>query len=323
MAYRMPVAAAMRHATAALLTSLSDDQRVMATGPFDTPEHRDWTYLPGARPGLLLRDLDEGQRTLAMALLATGLSSRGLRTAGEIMALEGVLAERERSAGGRDWERHPQHFWVRVLGAPSRVSPWAWRVNGHHLATQVTVVGNEVASTPQFFGANPAVVPCGPQGALRTLPLEEDLARELMGRLDLGQQTVAVTSLMAPWDLATRHDPVADAGLVPRGLRHGDMDAAQRGTLTRLVRHYFNRAAPEVAESSWRAAVEAGLSEVTFAWAGNLEPGTGHYYAIAGPTFLLEYDNVQNDANHVHTVWRDLRRDWGSDLLAAHHRGRL
>jgi len=324
MAHSPAVASVMRDAAAAFLACLTDDQRAAATAPFDTPDHRSWTYLPGSRPGLSLRELDDAQRTLAMTLLATGLSAQGLATAGEIMALEGVLADLERSTGTEGWQRrHPQHFWVRVLGVPSRLAPWAWRLNGHHLATHVTVVGDEVASTPQFFGANPAVVPRGPHQGLRTLPMEEDLARDLVGRLDVDQRAVAVTSPLAPWDLATRHDPVADAGLVPRGLSHGDMDAAQRQALDRLVRHYFDRVDPEVSQSSWRAVVEAGLSEVTFAWAGDLQPGRGHYYAITGPTFLLEYDNVQNDANHVHTVWRDLRHDWGSDLLAAHHAGRL
>ena len=182
-------AAAMREAAAALLAALGPEQHAAATAPFETPDHREWTYLPGPRAGLSLREMDDAQRELAMRLLATGLSERGLATARDVMALEQVLGDLERAVGRPGWERrHPGHFWVRVLGTPDARAPWAWRVNGHHLAVHVTLVGDEVAGTPQFFGANPAVVPRGPHQGLRTLPLEEDLARELLGLLDAGQR---------------------------------------------------------------------------------------------------------------------------------------
>ena len=317
-------AAAMRKAAVTLLAALGPEQHAAATAPFETPDHREWTYLPGPRAGLSLREMDDTQRNLAMRLLATGLSERGLATARDVMALEQVLADLEREVGRPGWERrHPGHFWVRVLGTPDARAPWAWRVNGHHLALHVTLVGDEMAGTPQFFGANPAVVPRGPHQGLRTLPLEEDLARELLGRLDAGQRAVAVTDPVAPQDIATRRDPVADPGLVPRGLSAADMDGAQRTALTVLVRHYVERVASVVARPALQAIDGPGLSTLTFAWAGGLEPGTAHYYAVSHPTFLLEYDNVQDGANHAHTVWRDLRRDWGADLLAAHHAGRL
>ena len=152
--------AAMREAAGALLAALGPEQRAAATAPFDTPDHREWTYLPGPRAGLSLREMDDAQRELAMRLLATGLSERGLATARDVMALEQVLGDLERGVGRPGWERrHPGHFWVRVLGTPDARAPWAWRVNGHHLAVHLTLVGDEVAGTPQFFGANPAVVP--------------------------------------------------------------------------------------------------------------------------------------------------------------------
>ncbi len=59
-----------------------------------------------------------------------------------------------------------------------------------------------------------------------------------------------------------------------------------------------------------------------FAWAGPEQRGEGHYYRVAGPTFLIEYDNTQDDANHIHSVWRDASMDWGTDLLASHYAGR-
>ena len=51
-----------------------------------------------------------------------------------------------------------------------------------------------------------------------------------------------------------------------------------------------------------------------------MEPGRGHYYAVRGPSFLLEYDNTQNGANHIHAVWRDLETEWGGDALTTHYR---
>ena len=315
-------AAAMREAASAFLSALTPEQRVRATAAFDTPDHRQWTYLPGSRPGLALREMGAEQQRLAMSLLGTGLSAAGLGMAADIMALESVLADLERCAGTAGWQRrHPGHFWVRVLGEPDHRSPWAWRVNGHHLAVHLTLVGDQLAGTPQFFGANPAVVPAGPAEGLRALPLEEDLARELLGLLDGDQLEVAVTDPVAPQDIATRRDPVVDPSVVPRGLAHAEMRPAQRRVFERLLRLYVERLTATVAEATWQRLIGPDRHATTFAWAGFLERGAGHYYAVRGPTFLLEYDNVQDDANHVHTVWRDLRGDWGGDLLAAHHAG--
>ena len=171
-----------------------------------------------------------------------------------------------------------------------------------------------------FFGANPAVVPRGhPHAGLRTLPDDEDLGRALVTGLPAHLREMAVTGPLAPNDILTRHDPVADVSRIPPGLAYVDMDGEGRELLVRLVRHYLGRALPDVAETSWDAIRGGGLERVSFRWAGPVEPGHGRYYAVLGPTFLLEYDNTQNNANHIHTVWRDLRSDWGEDLLADHH----
>lgn len=315
-----PAAAHMRAAAQAFLESLSPDQRRAVTAPFDTPNYRVWTYLPGPRAGLALIDMDESQRELAIELLATGLSDRGLQTAETIRWLESVLRDFERSTRRSGWQRrHPLHFWVRVLGDPRSDRPWAWRLNGHHLAVHITVVGGKLAGTPQFFGANPAQVLTGPHEGHRTLPAEEDLARELLASLDPTLRASAVVASVAPDDILTRADPLADLSRVPVGLTYGDMPATARDLLTRLIRLYVERVTPEIADDAWRRTQAAGLEGVTFAWAGSQEQGMGHYYSVSGPTFLLEYDNTQHNANHVHTVWRDLAGDWGIDLLAEHY----
>ena len=314
------LAGRMRAAASAFLASLDEPGRAAAQTRLDADDAQEWTYLPGPRPGLALVDMSPASADLALTLLDTALSERGRRTARDVMKLESILRELERANGTPDWERrHPQHFWVRVLGDPADGQAWSWRVNGHHLAVHISLVGDDLSGTPQFFGANPAVVPSGPAAGVQTLPAEERLGRGLLTALDDGQRSIAVVDPVAPYDLATRHDPVADIGLVQRGIRYADLSADQRPLFEDLVHLYLDRMTPEVAEPAWAVVVEAGLDDATFAWAGGPLAGDPHYYSVTGGTFLLEYDCVQDGANHVHTVWRDVQRDWGTDLLAAHH----
>ncbi len=311
----------MTVAARAFVDSLEPEQRSTAIAAFDASDRREFTYLPGPRPGLALADMSADQQERALELLATGLSKRGFATARAIMQLEEILAAIERAVGRPGWDRrHPEYYWFRVLGEPGGGQPWAWKVGGHHLAVHLTIVGEHVAGAPMFFGANPASVPPShAQAGLRTLPDDEDLGRVLARGLVADRPDVVVDSV-APRDILTRHDPVADTGKIPPGLAYADMAGAHRELLVRLVRHHLDRAVPAVADAAWTGIEAAGLDGVSFRWAGPVEPGHGHYYAVLGPTFLLEYDNTQNDANHIHTVWRDLRRDWGEDLLAAHYR---
>lgn len=312
------VAERMVKAARAFLDTLEPDQVTAVRVPFDVDDHRVWRYLPGPRPGLALAELDGVQRTAALDLLDTGCGVDAARTARGIIQLDEIL--RGPAKAGQ--------FWLRVLGEPGGDAPWAWRITGHHLAIHMTIVGDGIAVTPQFFGAEPALVLHGPHEGLRTLPDEEEFARALLAGLDTEQRRQAIVDPVAPEDILTRADPIVDPSLVPAGLPYARMTGDQRDLLHRLVRLYFDRVPGELAESSWQSAVDAGLDSVTFGWAGSDQRGRGHYYAVRGQTFLLEYDNTQDDANHIHSVWRDLRNDWGEDLLSAHyaahhHTGRL
>ncbi len=313
------VADLMRTAAAAWLASLTPEQHRTATAPFDVADAQEWTYLSGPRTGLALNEMTDAQRALAMSLLDLGLSPAGAATAKDVMELEATLRELDRAAGG-NWEvRHPLYFWFRVLGDPAGARPWAWRVNGHHVAVHATVVGSQISCTPQFFGANPARVPSGDRAGFRALAAEEDAGRALFRALDDQQQRQALTAELAPWDLLTRHDPVVDLGLVARGLSWGDMDHGQQAQLESLVHLYLDRVTPAAGRRAWTEITEAGLAKVSFAWAGPAAPGEAHYYAVLGSQFVLEYDCAQDGANHIHTVWRDVTHDWGTDLLASHY----
>ena len=184
----------------------------------------------------------------------------------------------------------------------------------------VTLADDQViGSTPSFLGANPAVVPSGPQAGFRALGGEETLARTLLAGLTPDERRVAIVDDQAPADILTEHAARADVRSVPIGIAYRDMAPTARADLERLIRHYVDRARPEVAAGEWERIVATGLDEISFAWAGPDEPGHGHYYAIRGRRFLVEYDNTQNGANHIHAVWRDLDNDWGEDLLARHY----
>jgi hypothetical protein len=314
---------AAREITAAVrawLDGLDESQRARATFPFETDRRFVWAYTPGPREGLALRDMRPDQRAAAGAIVRSAMSTR---TAGEVAAiieLETVLGQLERSGGRAGWlRRDPELYWFAVFGTPGTQAPWSWRIGGHHVAIHVTLADDRViGATPSFLGANPAIIPNGPRAGERTLPGEEDIARALLAELTPGERGVAVVADTAPADILTGTGRVADVRSVPAGIRHADLGGSRQAALERLIRHYAERMRPEVAETAWEQLVADGLGDTTFAWAGSGTPGRGHYYAIRGSRFVIEYDNTQNGANHIHAVWRDLDHDWGEDLLASH-----
>ena len=302
------------------LDGLDDAKRGQATFPFDTDERFVWAYTPGQREGLALRDMRPDQRDAAYAIVRASLSTRTAGEVASIIALESVLGEIERAGGRGGWQRRdPELYWFAVFGEPDPRMPWSWRVGGHHVAVHVTLAdGAVIGTTPSFLGANPAVVPSGPQQGFRALAGEEELARSLLGNMTPAERGAAIVDERAPGDIRTANYRHVDAGSVPLGVRHADLQRLQQAELERLIRHYVDRMRPDVADWQWERITADGLGDVSFAWAGSEEPGRGHYYAVRGPRFLIEYANTQNGANHIHAVWRDLDNDWGEDLLAAH-----
>jgi hypothetical protein len=319
-------ATAGRMATAALefLASLNEGQRRAATLPFGDDRRYIWDYRPPEstpRNGIRLVNLLAEQQHKALALLEIGLSTRGARQVRQIIDLETPLVLAERIEGRvTPFMRHPENYFVCVFGEPGGRLPWAWHVGGHHVGLHLTIVdGDRIASVPLFFGANPAEVRHGPQAGQRTLPEEEDLARALVRALPPDQKRVAIVSSTAYPDILTDRYRVANAYAPPRGLAFSSMAAEHRTQLIRLLRHYVERTSAELSGQYWTKLEADGFETVTFAWTGGEEPGQGHYYAIKGPSFLIEYDNTQNGANHIHSVLRDISGDWGEDLIATHY----
>jgi hypothetical protein len=303
------------------LAGLDDGQLARATFEFDDGERFVWAYTPEPpRQGLALGDMSPEAQSAAGAIVAASASARATREIASIVALESVLGELERDHGDPRWARcDPARYWFAVFGEPGSARPWSWRIGGHHIAVHVTIAGGDVlGTTPSFLGANPAIVPSGPGAGVRTLPGEEDLARALLQSLSEPERGRAIVASAAPDDILTGIGRHADVRSVPVGIRHADLGGSGRSALEALIRHYVGRARDDVADAVWERAVAPALGDVTFAWAGSDLPGQGHYYAVRGPGFVIEYDNTQDGANHVHAVWRELGNDWGEDLLAAH-----
>ena len=310
----------MAEAAGNLLASLDAAGRQKAVIDFaDSAERENWHYVPRERAGLPLKEMDEHQRALALALVATGVSASGYKKVSTIISLEPILAELE--GAGRRFQRDPELYYVSIFGEPGGDAPWGWRFEGHHVSLNHTVVeGRMLGSTPLFFGSNPAEVRHGEQTGLRALREEEDLGRQLLRELDGEQKAVAVVRAEAPGDILTTNAPHVRAEIAPKGLGRADMSAAQGQVLDALIEVYVQRLPEAVAEAEWARLKAADLPAAHFAWAGAEERGGPHYYRVQGPSFLAEYDNTQNDANHIHAVWRDLHNDFGEDLLRRHYR---
>ncbi|HUF28427.1 MAG TPA: DUF3500 domain-containing protein [Gemmatimonadaceae bacterium] len=306
----------MTRAATAFLSALSSEQRAKARFSFGDAERVNWHYVPRERRGLPLKEMSEPQRALARALLESGLGQRGHLKATTIMELELVLREMGQNPAVRD----PELYYFTIFGAPSDGAPWGWRVEGHHLSVNFTIVaGSPAATTPAFFGANPAEVRVGTRQGFRALAAEEDLARRLVTSLDAGQQSIAIIAGDAPRDIVTgsaaRVDPIFPAGIPTSALRPD-----QVALLVGVIDEYLARMSDRLAAERRARLERTDFGRVTFAWAGSIARGEPHYYRIQGPSFLIEYDNTQNDANHVHTVWRDFEGDFGRDLIREHYR---
>jgi hypothetical protein len=312
-------AAAMAGAAKTWLEALTPEQRDRGVFPFDSEERLRWHFIPNEmhpRKGVTFKEMSEPQRALAHALLKTGLSARGHLTASAIMDLEKVLQVIEGEK--RRFPRDPEAYFVSVFGTPGDKVAWGWRFEGHHLSLRFDVVGgNLTASSPAFFGTNPAEVRDGPQKGLRVLGAEEDAARALLEMLDPAQRATAIIQADAPTDILTMIAPTV-APLSPEGIRIRELTKPQRDALARLIDVYRGTMAPDIAAERMARLQKAGLDNITFAWAGGTQKGQKHYYRVQGPTFLIEYDNTQNDGNHIHSVWRDFNGDFGRDLLREH-----
>jgi hypothetical protein len=320
-------AAGMTSAAVAWLGTLDADQRTRATKPFGDESRTGWHFIPkNDRKGVQLRDMTPLQERAALQLLRAAVSQAGYEKSVLIMRLDEILRllEGEKARNIRD----PKRYYFTIFGTPAPEGTWGLSVEGHHLSLNFTVRdGRLVDSTPQFMGANPAVVKTTfaglPDAGFRVLAAEETLAFDLVRSLDEGQRKRAIVATEAPKEIRAAGEPQPPL-TTPAGIPYAALAADQQSLVRRLVETYCAAMPPEVATERIRliesgpataGTVHHGWDDVHFAWSGPLEPGIGHAYVVEGPSFVIEFVNVQpdaegNPANHIHCAWRDRTGDF-------------
>ena len=318
--------ALMLRAAEQFVRSLDVEQREICLFPFDQALWESWHFIPMRnRSGLPFGGMTAEQTRLADILIASGMSRAGYHKTKMTMSLEQVLFDIETAAGANPFTdlRNPDSYYFAFYGTPSDTGIWGWRVEGHHVSLHFGMNnGRIITSTPMFFGANPHEVLEGPRKGLRSLGREEDLARTLLDSLDSDQRAAAIVSEKAPSDILTRNASEVAWDSVPQeGLSRAKMTEAQKGLLGALINEYVFNVPRDLAVRRLQMIEESG-EDVYFVWMGETARGPGHpnYYRVHGKTFLIEYDNTQNQANHSHSVWRDYKNDFARDVLAEHYR---
>jgi hypothetical protein len=301
----------------AFLSLLDPKQRDLASFEYQNDERMNWNFVPTSRRGIPFEQMNTGQKEAAISLLKATLSDQGFRKATGVLSLEAILRDVEgRSAD--DTYRDPRKYYVTIFGRPSS-SLWGWRIEGHHISVNVSSEnGRIVSSTPSFFGANPAIVPRGPERGKQVLKDETELGFALIKSLDKEQLATARFSERALPEIVSGNRRKATQ-LEPRGILFKDLNPQQQKDFLKLLDVYVLNYEFDFSGRLMSKIKKAGMENLSFAWAGSLEPGSGHYYRIQGPMLLIEYDNTQGNANHVHSVVRDLTNDFAEDILREHY----
>jgi hypothetical protein len=313
--HRLDSVSVMSEAANRLLASLTPEQRAQATFKFDDAERVNWHFIPKVRKGLPLMDMASHQKHLATALLSAGLSQQGFMKAVTIMSLDDVLRIMEKDDGKR---RNPEKYYFSIFGTPSDQGTWGYRVEGHHVSQNYTAVNGRVVDAPSFFGSNPAEVKQGPRAGLRTLFQEDDLGLAVVATLDAEQKKVAIVDQTAYKDIITFNNRTAALSGQPSGLLASKMNARQLDALLALMEVYARNVPDQLAEAREELIKQAGKN-IYFAWAGGINKGDPHYYRVQASSFLIEFDMTQDNANHIHAVWRDAKNDFGDDVLKTHY----
>lgn len=301
----------------AFVSSLNEQQKAKTVFPFNEMNRYDWHYVPASmlgRTGYAIKDLDSSQKTLFYSLLQFFLSPEGYKRTQNIMSFEYVLKEMEPN----NPHRIPENYFVSIYGNPGKDSVWAWKFTGHHIALNFTIVDNKLAFAPFLFGSNPAEVKQGPQKGMRVIKDEEDLALELVNSLNAEQKKIALFQLKAFTDIVTTNAAQV-APLKPVGILLKDLNNDQKNLVNRIIVAYLSSMSLRLANARMNLVATEDKNDIRFGWAGGLVRGEPHYYRIQGKTFLIEFDNTQNNANHIHMVWRDFNGDYGADLLREHY----
>ncbi|MFN9719702.1 MAG: DUF3500 domain-containing protein [Planctomycetota bacterium] len=302
---------AMASAARKLMDILPADQKQKLIYKYDDPERLNWHFIPKDRNGIVLWDLSAEQRKIAEELVKAGLSAAGYAKTLQVRSLEEVLYLFE--GGEEDYRRnrrHPHKYHITIFGTPAPSGLWGWRFEGHHLSLNFSVQdGVIVSSSPEMIGANPALIDAGPKRQLRILATREDLALRILKACTEEKKKTMWISDKAPDDIrgAAEAQAVADA---PTGLKYSEMSPEQQQLLKELLGEYMSAMPAQVVRDRLKSIEKGGIENIRMGWWGDSEVNKRHHYVIQGPTFIIEYNNTQNDANHIHAIWRSLEGDF-------------
>lgn len=300
----------------AFINSLSETQKSTSLFPFTDMGRYEFSFLPVymiPRRGVQLKELDAVQKTKFNELLQEYLSNEGITKVKNIISLENVLKELENND-----RRDEGVYAVSFYGMPGKDTAWGWKLEGHHISLNFTIVKNKVVLAPFFLGANPAEVKEGAKKGLRVLKYEEDEAFTLINMFNEEQKQKAIFNSQSLLEIATSNASEVRP-LQPVGIFVREMNDKQKKQLDKLLGVYLSTMPPMLAESRMKKIAKEDINELRFGWAGATQPGKPHYYRIQAKSFLIEFDNTQNNANHIHSVWRDFYGDFGRDLLLEHY----
>lgn len=302
----------------AMLDGTQKDETVF---PFDTEERFNFHFVPLQRKGITFNEMNEEQKHAALDLMRTCMSEESFSKASQIMQLDAVLKVLE-NRKPEDHFRDPGNYHISIFGIPSANTVWGWRFEGHHISFNFSFNKQTLISgTPAFLGSNPAIVLSGPEKGKQVLKDETDRGFALLHALSKTQLQKAIIDTVAFKDILTfdKRKVMLDH---PDGIRYAELTKEQQALMLQLIGTYVHRFTKLFADDMLKEIQQSGLDNLWFAWAGYTEPelGKGTYYRVQGPTFLIEYDNTQNNANHVHSVLRDLKHDFGGDELLEHYK---
>lgn len=287
---------------------------------YDADERGTWYFVPKARNGLMLREMDDKQKEAAMNLLKATLSQQGQEKAIAIIQLEIILKELEKAPPESDY-RSPVKYYFTIFGTPDDKKLWGWRIEGHHLSLNFSSEsGKVVSATPLFFGSNPGIVPSGEKKGYQILKDEANFGSELLNSFTPEQLKKVIISETAPNEIITSNKRKVEA-LASEGITFAEMSQAQQKLFLRLLSVYIKNYPLGFSNELMQKIEKAGLNQLRFVWAGGKKygEGNGQYYRIQNDVILIEYDNTQNNGNHIHTVTRDLTNDFGEDVLKKHY----
>lgn len=304
------------------LNTLTPELTARTVFALSDSERFNMNYIPIQRRGPTFHDFNDKQKAAALELLKASLSKEGYHKTTEIMELEKVLIiienNQQKMADGSPM-RDPLNYHFCIFGKPSATGFWGWRFEGHHVSLNFTSTeGKIISSTPSFLGSNPGIVTIKEDRGKEVLKQETDLGFMLVNSLTEDQLKIARFADVAPGDIITGNKRKVEE-MELRGISYSKLTDDQKKIFMKLLNVYIDNYTERFSKTFRDKINKAGIDNLYFGWAGSLKPGIGQYYRIQGPVLLIEYDNTQNNANHVHTVVRDLTSDYGEDLLREHY----